>query len=148
MSDLTMHFQGYAPGAIKTRAQLLDVVIEARKEKKAIRLYTVEQAGYQSEIYLTSKSKVFTNDSGFDSLTCWSKSGSSRQRYYRYDRCLFDLNITDRNGRNPGHNRHQLFLNRRHADAYGAALRNDATYHAAVKRWHEKCNRLFEDMGW
>lgn len=34
----SLGFKGYAHGAIKTRNELLDLIIEARKEKKAIRL--------------------------------------------------------------------------------------------------------------
>lgn len=135
----TLGFTGYAPGAIKNRAQLLDIIIEARKSKKAIRLYAVEQGGYFSELFLTSKSTI-VQDAAYEKFSCFAKSSWSGARYYRSHRYLGDLNIVAKDGRQPGHNRHQLFSNRRHATEYAEKLKGDAGYQQAVKEWHARCS--------
>lgn len=136
-------FQGYAPGAIKTRAQLLDLIIEARKERKAIRLYAVVQSGRFEEVFLTSKSAISMQDStGIESFTMFMRSSYGGSRYYRISRCLGDLNIVGKT-RAGGHNRHQLFANRRLAEAYSTSLKSDTAYLAAVAERHASFDRIF-----
>lgn len=141
-----MRFQGYAKGAIKTRAELLDLVIEARKGKKAIRLYSVEQGGHFGEHALTSRSKIETHaltDYDFIALHTLSKYGGGKPEWYRNERCLGDLNIVEKNGRHSGHNRHQLFSNRRCAEEYAARLAADAPYQQAIKDFHKRMGSIF-----
>lgn len=130
-------FKGYAHGAIKTRNELLDLIIEARKEKKAIRLYAVTQGGYFNELFLTSKSKI-DGDPDLEKFYHWQRSPLASERFWKTHSCLGDLNI----GRG-GHNRHQLFANRRLALAYSEQLKADAEYQSAVKEWHRRCDTLF-----
>ena len=130
-------FKGYAHGAIKTRNELLDLIIEARKEKKAIRLYAVIQGGYFSELFLTSKSKI-DGVSGLEKFDHWQRSPLASERFWKTYSCLGDLNIEG-----GGHNCHQLFANRRLALAYSEQLKADAEYQAAVKDWHRHCDTLF-----
>lgn len=137
-----MRFQGYAKGAIKTRAELLDLVIEARKGKKAIRLYSVEQGGHFGEHALTSRSKIETHAStDYDFVTLHTLSRYSG--WYKTERCLGDLNIVEKNGRHSGHNRHQLFSNRRSAEEYAAKLAADAPYQQAIKDFHKRMDNIF-----
>lgn len=148
MSD-DIRFKGYAKGAIRTHAELLDIVIEARKDKKAIRLYVVEQSGYFSELFLTSKSKIeASNNIGIWSFNCWTKSAWS-SKPYRTTRCLGDLNVVDKDGYQGGHNRHQLFSNRRAALEYSETLKQDAGYLRAVAEHHRRCDAMFRGFyGW
>lgn len=146
MTRELMRFQGYAKGAIKTRAELLDIVIEARKSKKAIRLYSVEQGGYFGEHALTSRSKIETHastDFDFITLHTFSRSRCSNKGWYKTERCLGDLNIVEKNGRHSGHNRHQMFSNRRCAEEYAAKLAADAPYQQAIKDFHKRMDGIF-----
>lgn len=145
-----MGFQGYAPGAIKTRAQLTDLIAEAGKTRRAIRLYAVEQGGHMSELFITSKTKITiqTFDSGwqYESFKPWARSTWSKERYFQSERSLADLNIRGKTGKPGGHNRHQLFSNRRLADEYATKLRNDAQYQQAIKDFHGRIDKMFG--GW
>jgi len=141
-----MKFIGpYPIGAIRTQRELQDVVTEARKEKKAIRLYGVSQGGYFEEMFLTSKSRIFSTETSPDikQLTYRARSTWSGKRYYEATLCLADRNIEDNNGRRGGHNRHMLFTNRRAAEAYSQQLKNDRAYQFEIKEWHARCSRLF-----
>lgn len=133
----SLGFKGYAHGAIKTRNELLDLIIEARKEKKAIRLYAVTQGGYFNELFLTSKSKI-DGDPDLEKFTHWSRSVMPGRRFWKSYSCLGDLNIGC-----GGHNRHQIFANRRLALAYSEQLKADVGYQEAVKAWHQHCDTLF-----
>lgn len=142
-----MHFQGYAPGAIKTRAELNDLLAEAGRTKRAIRLYAVEQGGHMSELFITSRTKVTitTYDSGwqYEAFDAWTRSSSFKERWFKYDRSLADLNIQGKVAGKGGHNRHQLFRNHRSAEDYAAQLRNDAGYQQAIKDFHKRIDRVF-----
>lgn len=154
MTRELMGFQGYAPGAIKTRAQLTDLIAEAGKTKRAIRLYAVEQGGHMSELFITSRTKITikTFDSGwqYESFKPWARSTStwSKERYYQSERSLADLNILGKTGKPGGHNRHQLFSNRRLADEYAAKLRGDARYQQAIKDFHRRMYDEASRWGW
>lgn len=145
---MTLSFQGYAPGAIKTRAELNDLLAEAGKSKRAIRLYAVGQSGHKEELFITSKTRVQirTYDSGwqYEFFTPWTRSTISGKRYFQYDRSLADLNIQGKL-KAGGHNRHQLFRNKRCADEYAVMLKADPAYIASVKRHHERCSEIFRD---
>lgn len=144
MSDIG--FQGYAPGAIRNRAALLDYIIEARKERKAVRLFAVVQSGHLSEMFLTSKSAISEQDSsGIESFTCWQRATWTGRKYYRSHHCLGDLNVAGKQRRG-GHNRHQLFANRRLAQEYSEILKADRAYLAAVAEHHRHCAKLFSDL--
>lgn len=145
-------FQGYAPGAIKSRAELTDLIAEAGKSKRAIRIYAVEQSGHQSDLFITSKTpfQIRTFDGGwqYEFFDPWTRSVWSKKRYYKCDRSLSDLNITGKVTKLGGHNRHQLFRNKRCADEYAAALSTDAEYLRSVAAHHAKCARIFGELGW
>src|ERR1700744_4679569 len=135
----------YPTGAIRTQRELQDVVTEARREKKAIRLYQVSQGGYFKEMFLTSKSKIFSTETSphIKQLAYHMRSTWSSRRYYPVTLWLADNNVTDNNGKEGGYNRHMLFTNRKAALAYSEQLKNDKTYQAEVKAWHDHCSRIF-----
>lgn len=145
MFEQALRFKGYPVGAIKTQGELQDIVTEARKKKKAIRLYEVSQSGYFSELFITSKSRIEAKPTSPDllSLSYFMRSTSGRKRYFKTTGCLGDRNVVDKHGRHSGHNRHFLFANKALAQRYANELSTDADYIAAVKRHHAECERLF-----
>ena len=150
MFDATLGFQGYPAGAIKTQAELQDIVTEARKEKKAIRLYEVSQGGHFSELFITSKTRIEPGKHSPDIMgfEYFRKASWGDKRLYKTHGCLGDLNITDKCGRRGGHNRHMLFSNRELARRYAQQLSTDKQYLAAVERHHAECDRLFSRIVW
>lgn len=52
-------YDQWPTGAIRGNENLMDLVIEARKEKKAIRLYAVQQSGFITTLYICSKTKMY-----------------------------------------------------------------------------------------
>lgn len=142
-----MRFQGYPKGAIRTGEELTDLIVEARKSRKAIRLYEVSQGGAFSECAITSSARIAPagkHSPDILALPVHRMSSWGGARWYSSHICLGDVNITYK-GRSGGHNRHMLFSNRRSATEYADALKSDVAYQRAVKDWHRECNEMF---GW
>lgn len=145
--------QEYPSGAIRTYHELNDLLAEAGKTRRAIRLHIVEQGGHQSEFIVTRKSRVAAGKHAPDiffingwASSRWSRSPAAKDRWYKTERALGDLNILARNGRSGGHNRHMLFRNRRAANEYADSLRHDAAYQASIKQFHARCDKMFGGM--
>lgn len=138
-------------GRIKTRDELVDLIIEARKEKKAVRIWTVAQSGYLSPFFITSKSRLekpdesagYSRDDNFYEvkgykLSTFGNRTRAEDRYYR-DRILTgSYNI----GCNGG-SHHYAFTNRVLAERYSETLKTDPIYTQYVKDWHAYCDRTF-----
>jgi hypothetical protein len=131
-------------GSIRTRDEVRDLVIEARKTKRAIRLYLVQQSGYLSEFFIASKSRLNKPKEGslcsgdnFYCLTGWTRS-SFDKKYYRSDMLMgsFSIGVSGGNG-------HFAFTNKIAAEKYSSQLKNDATYMKYVKDWHAYCSHAF-----
>lgn len=144
------------PGRIKNRAELLDLIIEARKEKKAIRIYLVQQSGYLSEFFITSRSRLHKPEceSGLCSgpnfykvngkqLSAFGNRRHPKDRYYSTDILTGSFNIES-----DGSADHYAFTNRALAERYSNFLKNDAAYTKYVREWHAYCDRSFSRMGW
>ena len=138
----------YPAGAVKTHAELTDLIAEAGKTRRAIRLHLVEQGGYQASIIVTGKTRIVASQ-GFGtpiySFEGWAKATWRPYGWYKSHRCLGDLNIADKTGRSGGHNRHMLFRNKRCADEYAHQLQNDPVYQQEVREHHARCARAFRD---
>jgi hypothetical protein len=140
-------------GRIKTREELRDLVIEARKEKKAIRIYLVEQSGHIREFFLTSKSRLMKPDA--DEGLCsgdnfykvngkaeasWHKRSAPKHRYYSTDILCGSYGIgVQQYGGSP----HYAFVNRQLAQRYSTFLKTNAAYMEYVRQWHAYCDRTF-----
>lgn len=143
-------------GRIKTREELLDLIIEARKGKKAIRIYLVEQSGYMSQFFLTSKSKLNKPDSesGLCSgpsfyrvngrkLSTWKRRSEPKHRYRPDDILCGSYGIgVPQFGGSP----HYAFTNRIAAERYSLFLKTHKAYIQYVSDWHRYCDRSFS--GW
>ena len=132
----------YPPGAMQRREDLLDLVIEARKTKRPIRIYRVAQMGHIEEFILTRKSRLGPNKYGFDTVNGWNVYSRGRtvpDRYRRGEFFLGDSVI--------GHEHHRTFSNRRHAENYAAELKNDPEYVLSVKEHWAYCDRMFGRIG-
>lgn len=144
-------------GAIRTRQEVRDLVIEARKEKKAIRIWTVTQSGHLDCFYLTSKSRLHKpedlglrytseNDHAFwhvDAVvdhSCIGMKGTN-SRWFKKHELLGSYNIEASGG-----NCHYAFTSKLAASRYSEELKNDARYQQSVKEHHERCARMFS--GW
>lgn len=141
-------------GRIKTREELQDLIIEARKEKKAIRIYLVEQSGHMAEFFITSRSRLnkpeydegSCSDDGFYSvngkkLAYWERRKPPAQRYYS-DRILcgsYSIGVPAYSGAP-----HYAFTNRLLAERYSLFLKTHKEYMRYVKDWHAYCSRAFE----
>lgn len=148
-------------GAIRSKEELMDLVIEARKEKKAIRIHTVNQSGYMSVFYIYSKTKLYKTGTPhpnpvLSGISCPSDvlypvfHDHSRitkhrgvQRWFKTDEHPASYGIDDRYGTD-----HRMFTNKMHAENYSELLKNDPEYLEEVRQWHAKCNKLFRDIGW
>jgi hypothetical protein len=140
-------------GAVRLRQEIIDLVIEARKTKRPVRLYLVQQSGYLSEFFITSKSRLHKPEAGgyglcegpsFYKLTGMSKSGfGSRKRpqdrYYKGDVLMGSFNI-EADG---GAFHHRAFTNRKLAEEYSAVLKSDEIYCKYVRDWHSYCSSAF-----
>jgi hypothetical protein len=138
-------------GRIKTRGELLDLIIEARKEKKAIRLYLVEQSGHLGEFFITSQSRLskpkyetgLASGPNFYSvngrkLAYWERDAAPKRRYYSYEILTGSYNIEV-----DGSSDHYAFTNRALAERYSNFLKNDAAYMRYVREWHAYCDKVF-----
>ena len=141
-------------GRIKTRAEMRDLIIEARKEKKAIRVYLVEQSGYLTEFFITSRSRLEKpqSESGICSgsnfyrvkgrkLANWKRDASLAARYYAVEILMGSYNIEANGG-----NDHYAFTNRALAERHSKFLQTDAAYCKYVKDWHAYCDHTFGRM--
>lgn len=134
-------------GRIKTLAELQDIIIEARKEKKAIRLWGVQQLGHLEEIFLTSKSKIIKPEKPgefghYNTVPCWMRSPSPRERWYKYHFLPASYGIHD----SKYDTEFALFTNKRLAMEYSERLKSDPKYIASVRRWHDRCAIIFKDL--
>lgn len=144
-------------GAILYRQEIRDLVIEARKGKKAIRVYTVTQGGRLDCFYIYSRSRLhkpedaglsFTseNDPGqwfvdvIDDHACIGRK-KTNDRWFKTKEVLGSYNIESFGG-----NCHYAFTSKLAAQAYSNELKNDATYQQYVKDWHAHCDKLFARM--
>lgn len=146
----TTFWKEYPAGAIKHRQEVLDLIIEARKEKKAIRLYAVEQSGHLREMFLTSKSRmVKPKEDGMCTgprfymveHTRTLYNGYNRKEYYESHILMgsYDIGV-------PNDTEHRLFTNRKLAEQYSETLKNSKEYLQEVKEHHERCNRMFRSI--
>lgn len=140
-------------GRIKTREELLDLIIEARKDRKAIRIYLVEQSGHMGQFFLTSKSKLnkpeaedgLCSGPNFYSvngrkLAGWERHRAPKHRYYS-DSILcgtYGIGVPQYSG-----SPHYAFTNRLLAERYSLFLKTHAAYMKYVKDWHAYCDRTF-----
>jgi hypothetical protein len=133
-------------GCISSRQELLDLIIECRKEKKAMRLWEVCQMGNMSEIFLTSKSRIIPPDEkglgSYSKVPCWKRHGFNGKRFYKTDFLPASYHIFESNF----DEEHALFTNKRLATGYSDRLKNDPAYVAAVKRHWADCDRLFRHV--
>ncbi len=140
-------------GRIKTREELLDLIIEARKGKKAIRIYLVEQSGHMAQFFLTSKSRLskpeaeeglcsgpnFYSVNG-KKLAGWERRRAPKHRYYS-DKILcgsYGIGVAQYLG-----SPHYAFTNRLHAERYSLFLKTHPAYTKYVKDWHAYCAENF-----
>ncbi len=124
----------YAVGAIAHSKELIDLVIEARKEKKAIRLWRVEQMGHISPFYLTSRSRYISNsrrDDGsflsvlrpaYNRVTGYVDHASigyrgTRRRWFRTEILIGSYDIDGSSSYEP---EHRIFTSKIAADRYSA----------------------------
>lgn len=140
-------------GRIKTRDELRDLIIEARKEKKAIRVYLVEQSGHISQFFITSKSRLkkpeveeglCSGDNFYEvngrKLAYWQKHRAPQHRYYS-DRILcgsYGIGVPQYGG-----SPHYAFVSRQLAERYALFLKTHRGYMQYVKDWHAYCERAF-----
>lgn len=145
------------PGAIRTRNEIGDLVIEARKEKKAIRVWTVTQSGYLSCFYITSKSRLhkpddkphmkdYANDPSFWYVSAFHDHANigyrtTNKRWFRHDEIMGSYNIESFGG-----NCHYAFTSKIAALRYSEELKNDEAYLLFVKQHHDRCKRMFREM--
>ena len=131
-------------GCISSREQLTDLIIEARKTKRVVRLWEVCQMGAMGEIFLTSKSRIIAPDEkGFgchSKAPCWRRSGYGTKKFYKTDFLPASYSIFESNF----DQEHALFTNKRLAEEYSNRLKNNPAYVAAVKRHWAECDRLFK----
>ena len=150
-------------GAIKSAEEMLDLVIEARKEKKAIRIYTVSQSGHLSCFYIYSKTKLYrpggkhpnptydsldnTNHVLYPILKDHSLIGykQTNNRWFKGDE-LLESYIPALSKFKP--TEHRMFQNKKHAENYSKALSSDPQYMLEVKQWHEYCRKSFSSFDW
>lgn len=144
----------YPPGAIKSREELRDIITEARKEKKAIRLYSVSQSGSFGILYLTSKSRLkkpkketgLCSGDSFYSVAVikevtWRDRSGTAERFRRDELLCGTYSI----GVNPSAE-HRLFTNRTHAENYSKKLKSSKAYMQYVDAWHAYCAKMFDDF--
>lgn len=139
----------YPPGSIKTREEFRDLVIEARKGKKAIRIYLVEQMGHLREVFLTSKSQL--TKSNVESLKSDERQMRCHvmahglykgERYYPTYILMGSYSIGVMSSEH-----HRAFTNRMSAEQYASELKNDPKYVAEVKAHWARCESLFGRFG-
>lgn len=131
-------------GAILKREEIIELVIEARKEKKAIRVWTVTQSGHLSCFYITSKSRLHKNESaGQWKLDCYHDHSvigmkNTNRRWFKNHELMGSYNIESYGG-----NCHFAFTSKIAAKRYSEELKNDKDYIQSVKDWHSQCDRMF-----
>lgn len=150
----------YPIGALKTREEVLDLVIEARKSKRAIRFYTVNQSGSLGIFYITSKTRLLKKGSPYpkgqplegeinDIGDKIAPTYSDHSKYFggrgvKNRFCRTDGEFLGSYGIvSPGSTEHRLFTNRMAAEKYSKALSSDPVYMNEVKEWHAYCDRMF-----
>lgn len=161
----TKYASEYPKGSIRHVDEIIDLVKQARIEKRPVRLYAVEQMGHISHYALTSKVKLhpipkpsldnpgnFCIGPEFRRLEVWKiYSGDYVSSYlpheflishFHKDRILMgSYGISC----NPS-GEHRLFTHKKLAEEYSNTLRNDPVYVQYVKDWHAYCDRVFEDL--
>lgn len=145
-------------GSIRGYEQLMDLVIEARKERKAIRLYTVEQSGYIQKIYIYSKTKLYKvgqarpkgceyTDHGSILFPVFEeynfKAGKPLIERMRKDFFFCDQHILGKHN-----SEFRLFSNRKAAEEYSNHLKTNKLYIQDVADHHSRCNEMFRNIGW
>ena len=155
----TYHLE-YPTGALQRVEDVLDLVIEARKSRKAIRIYTVNQSGHIRIFFLTSKTKLYRPggkhpDSHFsiDNVNhvlypIYDDYGSlgytiPKERWMRNHQLLESYGIKSR-----FQTAHRMFTNKMAAGEYSQTLKNDPQYMKEVREWHDFCNELFSDISY
>lgn len=145
----------YPPGAVKTRDELRDLIIEARKEKKAIRLYAVGQMGHLRVYYLTSTSQLqkpkyktglcsgdsFYSTAAYVDHSCIGHN-KTNNRWFKDQILCGSYSIGTMSSEH-----HRLFTNKMHAENYATELKNDAEYVKSVHEHWEWCSRMDEVFG-
>ena len=140
-------------GRIRTREELRDLVIEARKERKAIRIYLVQQSGYMNEFFITSRSRLekpkheeglcsgdnFYSVNGHQ-LSTFGSPKSPKDRYYKTEILCGSFGI---GVRQLGGSPHYAFTNRVTAQRYSLFLKTHKAYMQYVRDWHAYCDRTF-----
>lgn len=141
----------YPPGAITTREVLQDIIIEARKERKAIRLYGVCQMGHFETWFLTSKSRLnkpeskvglCSGDSFYSvpayKLSSFTSRHEPKHRFYRDKFLCGSYSIGTLSNEY-----HRMFQNARLAREYAEELKNDPEYVLSVKEHWARCEKAF-----
>lgn len=144
-------------GAIRSVEEMLDLVIEARKTKRAIRIYTVNQGGSLSTFYIYSKTKLYRPGGkhpnpnwGIDNVnyvlypivkdhSCIGYKTTNR-RWFKSDEIL--ESFIPALSKYPAVE-HRMFTNKMAAEKYSKALSSDPIYMNEVREWHAYCYRMF-----
>jgi len=152
----TYHLE-YPTGALQRVEDVLDLVIEARKSRKAIRIYAVVQSGYIRTFFLTSKTKLYRPGGkhpdphfSIDNVNhvlypIYADYGSlgytiPKKRYMRGHELLESFGINSR-----FESAHRIFTGRIAAEVYSQKLQHDSQYMKEVREWHAFCDELFSD---
>lgn len=140
-------------GRIKAREELLDLIIEARKGKKAIRIYLVQQSGYMNEFFITSRSRLekpehedglcsgdnFYSVNGRQLATYGSRK-CPKDKYYKTEILCGSFGIgVPQYGGSP----HYAFTNRIAAERYSLFLKTHKAYAQYVRDWHAYVSDMF-----
>lgn len=129
-------------------------MIEARKEKKAIRIWTVAQSGRLGCFYLTSRSRLhkpadkphmqaYADNPSFWYVTAVHDHSSlgyrtTNKRWFKGDEIMGSWNIESY-----GANCHYAFTSKLAAERYSKELQNDARYLQSVREHHARCDAMF-----
>lgn len=152
------YYGKYPVGALKTRNEVLDLVIEARKEKKAIRIWTVNQLGRISAFYIYSKTKLYNQgapnpcNDGLEKVlfnmlypvihdhTIISHK-KTNMRWFKTHEFIGSYGVEE-----TYNTEHRMFTNKRAATNYSNTLKNDPKYRADVEAHHQECAKLFSSF--
>lgn len=155
MHNRTNYHKQFPAGSLQRVQDVLDLVIEARKERKAIRIWTVGQSGYLSCFYILSKTKLYrpggkhpdpnysidnVNHVLYPTVSDHPSVGyrKTNDRWFKTHELCESYGIMTR-----FESEHRMFTNYKLALQYSNTLKNDKTYIEDVARWHSYCERMF-----
>lgn len=156
MHNRTDYHKQFPAGALRRVQDVLDLVIEARKEHKAIRIWTVEQAGYLSCFYIISRTKlyhpggkhpdpVYSSIDNINHVLYPTISDHSSIGYKKTNNRWFKTHTLCESFGIEIHypTEHRMFTNYKLALQYSNQLKNDKIYLEDVAQWHAYCAKIF-----